>query len=294
VQTRTYTTARSNTAAQHGEVIIDKATNTAKVTGDDGVQVTIVDARIGAYNCRYAQCEIYYNMASTEPRVSWTTFQATSAPGGAAGGLMPCTKVYLGTNTIWTPPVSVNYVGVSHVNANSTPAISGVLSGDLLITVAWQISATAPTLPAGWTNWPVAPTANNGSTAAYRVGYKYAGAPSDTSGTWINSGSTMMFAFRNAQPGAIASNTGNSNTIGFPALTLNNASGSYGVRCAWNTSASDVSTGTITGYTNRATGHTNLTGKTSTAALTGNPTAVSQTVNASSTWLSNTFEVAPA
>jgi len=106
--------------------------------------------------------------------------------------------------------------------------------GDLILVYAFRDgSATAPTLPSGYANVGVGTkTAGSGSTAgAMRVGFKIATATNDTSGTWTNATEVVVVVYRPSAGntlaiGASASNSGTTNTINYPALTLQATDGS--------------------------------------------------------------------
>jgi hypothetical protein len=182
----------------------------------------------------------------------------------------------------------IMYVSSAQANTN-TVAMPSHSTNDLLIIVTYVTSATPPSLPAGWTNLA---TAVNGSAVASRVGYKIATSSSETSGTWTNAQSIFAHVYRYAiGPGSVSSNTGNSNSIDFPALNLLSAVGSWVERAAGHNSAGNVSSGTIPGYTNRLAGNSNLTTKDTNGPIASSPTLDSQSVNTTNTWVAWSWEI---
>ncbi len=122
--------------------------------------------------------------------------------------------------------MAISYVS-SGTGTNSIASMPSHQAGDLLIFFAYRDgSTTNPTLPAGFTSI----TAPDGTSSSTTVGYKIAASGSETSGTWTNATSLICHVYRSSSgsvfPGAVATNTGSSTTVNYPALTLNNTGGS--------------------------------------------------------------------
>ena len=150
--------------------------------------------------------------------------------------------------------MAISYVS-SGTGTNSIASMPSHQAGDLLIFFAYRDgSTTNPTLPAGFTSI----TAPDGTTSSTTVGYKIAASGSETSGTWTNATSLICHVYRSSTgsvfPGAVATNTGSSTTVNYPALTLNNTSGSSWVLGFAGCNQSDMSLETAPSLmTNRST-----------------------------------------
>ena len=150
--------------------------------------------------------------------------------------------------------MAISYVS-SGTGTNSIASMPSHQAGDLLIFFAYRDgSTTNPTLPAGFTSI----TAPDGTSSSTTVGYKIAASGSETSGTWTNATSLICHVYRSSTgsvfPGAVATNTGSSTTVNYPALTLNNTSGSSWVLGFAGCNQSDMSLETAPSLmTNRST-----------------------------------------
>ena len=125
------------------------------------------------------------------------------------------------TATITKAPL-VQVVGFSS-GTTSAAAIAGTQSGDLQIAFAYRDdSNTAPTLPSGWND--LAPFSGANSNAS-KIAYRVAGSTNSDSGTWTNARTTVMLTLRpksgySLSVGNINTNAGTSNTVNWPATTL--------------------------------------------------------------------------
>ena len=150
--------------------------------------------------------------------------------------------------------MAISYVS-SGTGTNSIASMPSHQAGDLLIFFAYRDgSTTNPTLPAGFTSI----TAPDGTSSSTTVGYKIAASGSETSGTWTNATSLICHVYRSSTgsvfPGAVATNTGSSTTVNYPALTLNNTGGSSWVLGFAGCNQSDMSLETAPSLmTNRST-----------------------------------------
>lgn len=110
----------------------------------------------------------------------------------------------------------------------ATVAIPTHQAGDMIIIVAGRYdAATAPSLPAGWTEIVSDTVSAGGFSLGYRVGYKFATAGSETSGTWTNATRMAVAVYRNAVSigNIAASKATDSSRITWPALSLDSPPG---------------------------------------------------------------------
>ncbi|MGU3668022.1 hypothetical protein ACLBX9_27865 [Methylobacterium sp. A49B] len=111
--------------------------------------------------------------------------------------------------------------------ASTSVALSGIVAGDLLIAVAYRnASATAATIPSGWT--AIAGATGGGSTNALAAAYKIAAGGETTSGVWTNATQVAVSQYRSSgganawKIGAGAATGATSTSASIPALTLQN------------------------------------------------------------------------
>jgi hypothetical protein len=180
-----------------------------------------------------------------------------------------------GQSTIPTniqPPPTVTPAGIQFVSASSADsapsAPAGHAAGDLLLAFAYRDgSATAPTLPSGWTS--IATT--GGNTNAFLLAYKVATSSSETIGTFTNATDTVVHCYRgvNASPiGNVSpAASGSSGSVSIPSAgwSLQDTSGKSWV--AYFGGARSI-TSTLNTNANRV-GHNNAT---SGSAAGGNDT----------------------
>lgn len=95
--------------------------------------------------------------------------------------------------------MTISRVGSSHASADNCAAISGQQANDLLVVYAFRVaSASAPTLPAGWSSVATGSQSGVGNDISVIVGVKRAAGASDTSDTWTNATNIIMVAYRGA------------------------------------------------------------------------------------------------
>lgn len=186
-------------------------------------------------------------------------------------------------------------MAISYVDFNSgatSCAMPNHAIGDLIIIAAYFVGNGLPTLGSGFTNLG---TVMSGTAAGSRIGYRVAVGTNDAadpSGTWTGSAALEATLYRGTGlPGAIASNSGSSTAVGYPALTMNQSGSSWAHRAAAHVSATNLNSVTLTGYTLRCNG-SGVVSFDSNAAVT-NPSTGSQTVNASGAWMTWTVEIQP-
>jgi hypothetical protein len=164
-------------------------------------------------------------------------------------------------------------MAISLLGSTSTAATSGTIpgtyaAGDMIVVFAFRnTSTTVPTLGSGFTSLAT----GSGNTAGARLAFKRATSSSESSGTWTNATSLIILTYSGVagigkvgggNPSATGS-SGNSTTVTYPTLTLDNASGSsyvVGVGGHRDSGASMVTAPTgmtnITGLTSGTTGRT--------------------------------------
>ena len=119
--------------------------------------------------------------------------------------------------------MAISFIGATSAETNAvTPPAH--IAGDLLIAFAYRDGAnTVPTLASGWT----AINSAGANTNAYRVAYKVAASSSETCTGWTGANSVNCHVYRGAYlPGASIHSSASSTTLTYPALTLQNTSGS--------------------------------------------------------------------
>jgi hypothetical protein len=185
--------------------------------------------------------------------------------------------------------MAISYISSASA-ATTTVAMPTHQTGDLIIAFAYRDgNTTAPALPAGWTNID-----NSGAnTNSARLAYKIAASGSETTGTWTNATGIVVQVYRGASGvGASAVNGAASSTITYPALTLLYPNGSSWVaRFAGHRTATNMTTNTPAGYTQRTGVATEVQGSDTNAATASNPTSGTQSVDASSGYRAYTLEI---
>lgn len=190
--------------------------------------------------------------------------------------------------------VRATRVGQAAAVANSVALPAGCQAGDLMLVWAYRDgSNTAPTRPAGWTAIGGGSQGANTNSAAY--GFRRFVAGDTTTGTWTNATEIIVIVFRDAITnqdglGFLSGTNGSSNSMNYKGVTTSEAAdtSSIYVQFGGHRTATDV-TNAPTGYTSRANAggvsvFTDEDGSTST-------TDIAVTVNATSGWCTNVFEV---
>lgn len=184
--------------------------------------------------------------------------------------------------------MAVSYISSASAAANSV-TMPTHQAGDLIVAFAYRDgSTTAPALPAGWTN------INNsgGNTNSARLAYRNADSASETSGTWTNATGLVVHVYRGANVGASAVGGASSNSISYPALTLQKTDNtSWVARFAGHRTATDLTTNIPGGYTARTGIATENRGIDTDGSVSSNPTAATQAVNATSGYRAYTLEI---
>lgn len=122
--------------------------------------------------------------------------------------------------------MAITRIGTAGVGTSSATVPAHAI-GDLILVYAFRnASTTAPSLATGFTSV----LTKSGTSCSMRVGYKIATATNDTSGTWTNATETIVVVYRPSSVhsitvGASASNIGSTNTLNYPALTLQTTDG---------------------------------------------------------------------
>lgn len=185
-------------------------------------------------------------------------------------------------------------MAISYVSSASAAATSLTMpshqAGDLLVAYAfWDGSTAGPTIPAGWSQIQTA----GANTCSHKVAIKWATSSSETSGTWTNATGLVIHVYRGVgATGVTASGTGSSNSITYPALTLQKAnSTSWVARFAGHKTATNMTTNTPVGYTARTGVATEARGCDSNGGLSSNPTADAQSVNQTNGWCATSIEL---
>jgi len=174
----------------------------------------------------------------------------------------------------------------------NTATITAPTSGDLIVVAAFNASAaTAPTLPAGYTQI----TTNSANVCAMITGYKISNGTETNVGTWTNATAVACIVFRgagsvgSAAVGASSTSTGATATLTYAALTLKDlGSRSWLVGFGGNkTSAAATAPTGMTLETSVAT----LVASDTEAVRTTNWTATNVTGNTAIGWQSAVIEI---
>jgi hypothetical protein len=185
---------------------------------------------------------------------------------------------------------TVAYVDVSNLGSTSfiSPATRAV--GDLMIVTSWFAGTGPPGLGTGYVDLG---TVQNGTALGGRIAGRFAdGTAADNGGTWTGAVATGCAVFRGAgMPVVFASNTGNSNSVGYAALNLRDPGASWVHRTGAHLSSTNMHLGSLTGYTFRL-------GSNGTAWWDSNGPLFSlatgtQSVNQTNSWGSWSIEIPP-
>jgi len=192
--------------------------------------------------------------------------------------------------------VAISFISAASAAANNVN-LGTFAAGDLGIVFAFRDgSTTAPTLPAGWTNWPTTPTGTATSTSG-RVGYRVLQSGDTSSGTWTNATEIQVLVLRGqdaesftgriAWAGAV-SNQPSYASLGGMGSTNGN---SWVIGVGGHRSATDMNSPTVTGMTKRAPTTNTLSNHTAENVTSWSSTNFGSTVNASSGWVTAVFDV---
>jgi hypothetical protein len=154
--------------------------------------------------------------------------------------------------------MAISFVGSAQGDNSATlPAFN---AGDIAIVSAYRDgSTTAPSLPAGWIDWP---TGADGSTNArgtvtnsFRIGYRILVGGDTTTGTWTNANSVTVGVYRGQHSSTPAGDMANIINAGtaydYGALTMDVSDGTSWVIATSGSRDPAAAIGTPTGFTNR-------------------------------------------
>lgn len=200
--------------------------------------------------------------------------------------------------------MAISYVSGAAAAA-ATVAMPTHQAGDMIVVFSFRDgSNTFPTMPAGYTGWSQTGT----QTCSFTAGYKIAASSSETTGTWTNANSIVVGVYRKSSTETwttpvcyFLQSTGTS--IDYATSSSSYFGGRYanpqsnttvwGIRFAGHRTATDLATSTPSGWTARtAGGDVRLID--SGGNLSGGADSVgtnTQTVNASSGWISANFRL---
>ena len=119
--------------------------------------------------------------------------------------------------------MAISLIGAATAAATSITIPGSYQAGDLIIIMAFrQSSTTQPGLGTGFIS-----LANVGAnTCGTRIGYRFATSGSEVSNTWVNATSMVCLVYRGAGAiGNVVNTVGNSTSIDFGAVTMQNTDG---------------------------------------------------------------------
>ncbi len=185
-------------------------------------------------------------------------------------------------------------MAVSYISSDSAAANTVTMPThqalDLILVFAFRDgNTTAPTMPSGYTLI----NTSGANTCSGILAYKIANSAAETTGTWTNATGIVVQVYRGAAGvGASAVGGGTGTTITYPAVTLQKTnSTSWAARFAGHRTATNMTTNTPSGYTQRTGIATEVQGSDSNAGLASSPTSATQSVNQSSGWRAHTVEI---
>jgi hypothetical protein len=182
--------------------------------------------------------------------------------------------------------MAITFRTASSASAATSVAITTPSVGDLILVFAYDNgTSAAPTLATGFTSINTNTTTSTGARAAYKISV----GTETTSGTWTGATSVVCLIYRGAVVGVNATAVGNSATVTYPALTLQNITGtSWVVGSAIEDSATAGMTGTTTALVSNRTSQTTVNGLDTNAGVSS---FVAQTLTATTTGRQITFSV---
>lgn len=203
----------------------------------DGLFYPGITAGSGAYG------SVKFSDLTYAPKSGYSEYDSASAPSGEGVGSVSGTSTVSGVGaTIGTISAVGSSTGLSTVSGvgshsgtqfigygsgTTTATIPTHAVGDILVAYAYRDgSTTLPTLPAGWTSI----TTQTGTSCCARLAYKVATATNDSSGTWTSASELIIHVYRadtnySIDIGAFASTSGTTNTLTYPAVTLQDNGG---------------------------------------------------------------------
>ena len=139
--------------------------------------------------------------------------------------------MFAARNVFLTGSAKPRDANVTYVSSAGSSMATHV-AGDLIIGIGTYVGTTTPTLPASGGTVPVwteIATAKPSASYGFYIAWAVATANNHTFGTWANTFQRSSIVFRNsgsAPIGAYSYTGGQNSVIDFPAITLNNTSGS--------------------------------------------------------------------
>lgn len=186
------------------------------------------------------------------------------------------------------------YQGITYIGAASAAATSVALpthqKGDLIMIMAFRDdSITLPTVPAA--GWMVLGTAAEANATSAILAYKVASNSSEVSGTWVGATEVVVEVYRgHAGIGIWLGNTGNSNQINYPALSLSVTDGSSWVAALGGHKTATNVEQAPSGMINRTFAGSESAGHDTNGGVSS-WTSTNVSVNASSRWYSWVVEI---
>lgn len=184
--------------------------------------------------------------------------------------------------------MAVKFIQAASANTTNV-ALSGTQLNDLIVVFAYNnASTTVPTVPAGYTSLDTA----TGTAEAGVLAFKVSPGSETSTGTWTNATNIVALVYRGASGcGASASSTGNSATLSYPTITLNDTSGnSWVAGLGGAVSATAGMGGTTAALTQSRTNQTTVNGLDTNATVT-TFAAQSLAVTGSGNWLTFSVEI---
>lgn len=185
--------------------------------------------------------------------------------------------------------MAISYISSASAAAN-TVSMPSHTTGDVIIVFAYRDgNATGPTVPAGWYTLNTSGANTNSAVLAW----KYAASGSETTGTWTNATGIAVAVYRGVLGiHNMAVNGASSNSLSYPALTLAHTdSTSWAVRAGGHRTATNMTTNTPSGYTQRTGVTTEVQLSDSNGNLASSPTSATQSVNQTSGYRTYTVEL---
>jgi hypothetical protein len=189
--------------------------------------------------------------------------------------------------------MAISAVGSAAAAANTVTMPTQQIDDLLMVFAFNNSSTTVPTVPVGWKSTN---SSGGGTTlCAFTLGYKWAATASEVTGTWTGATDVVVVVYRGVQRMLTTTyDAANNATITYAAQTLEYTnSTSWGVRFVGHRTATNVNSGTpsTTPSTLRNGTLSSVVAFDSNSTLSANITAGTQSVNASSGWVSVTVEL---
>jgi hypothetical protein len=182
--------------------------------------------------------------------------------------------------------MAITKIGAAFATAN-TANLPAFAAGDLAVVFAYRNNnATAPSLPAGWTNI----NSLGSNTNSQRTGYRVLVGTDTTTGVWTNATHIEVIVLRgqstNSPVGGQLSRGDNTTTLATPAVSLAHGDSTSWVVAFAGSKATDANTKTLAGTTDEASTVTALNLATGRGVASWAQTNYSAAVNAAGNQLS--------